>query len=101
MELQEFISSSLSEILMGVSEAIKNTKENSGKINPSSGKSDQFNQLVKFDIAVTVSGKSGTEGGGGIKVVGLNLGGQMSEQQENRSVSRIQFAIPITPPTSE
>ncbi len=104
MDLKEFIASSLSQILMGVDDAIKETKGTKGAINPLKGEImdnlEEITQLVKFDVAVTVSEKGTSEGGVGIKVMGIGLGANVkgSREQNNISVSRIQFAIPVALP---
>ena len=51
MELKEFISSTLCEILMGVSDAIEKTKNTTGAINPSTGKIED--KLVELKQLLT------------------------------------------------
>lgn len=102
MELEQFISQTLSEILKGVQNAIAATRDTKGVINPCWGGVDDIGQQhvqdVKFDIAVTVSDKSTASAGGGIKVVGLSLGASGGEEFQSSHISRIQFTIPIVPP---
>jgi len=108
MELKDFISQTLVEIQAGVHDAIQKTIANktAGAINPSWAPDNlplpgELRQLVKFDIAVTVSDKLAGEAGGGIKVIGLKLGGDVTDSTETNKVSRIQFSIPIIPPVSK
>jgi hypothetical protein len=106
MEIKEFIKETLVEVQQGVQEAINTCKESStnGVINPVWGNANDVNSShikeVKFDIAVTVLDKSSDNIKGGIKVMGIDLGGGRTEGQETGNVSRIQFSIPIVPPVS-
>lgn len=107
MELKEFVAETLVAIQEGVRAAIQRTRElnTSGVINPVWGTSRDIGsgdvKEVKFDIAVTVSDKSAGKVGGGIKVIGLNIGGDQSRAEERSHVSRIQFSIPIIHPVTE
>jgi hypothetical protein len=102
MELEKFISQTLSEIQKGVQGAIDATQSTKGAINPHFGSEITFGphlvQNVEFDIAVTVSNENELSGGGGIKVVGFKLGAEGKDSIQNSSVSRVQFTIPIIPP---
>ncbi|MCG7549218.1 hypothetical protein [Pseudoalteromonas sp. Of7M-16] len=103
MELKTFISNTICEIQEGVQDAINRTVGvTNGAINPNWGEPSEYNQeliqKVQFDIAVTAQdeGKDGVKGG--IKVVGLTLGGESTSSSSTSKVSRIQFTIPIIPP---
>ena len=105
MELKEFISSTLSEIQEGVQMAIDKTIKGkvSGAINPnfeSSNRDKSLIQNISFDIAVTVSDEEKAGINGGIKVVGISLGGQDNVTSSTSRVSRIQFSIPVIPPVT-
>ena len=106
MELKEFIASTLGEIQEGVQMAIDQTRGKgvNGAINPSWGGTDQIGakhiQNVQFDIAVTVDDESKGSVGGGIKVVGISIGGEDVSASKTSRVSRIQFSIPIIPPVT-
>lgn len=106
MELKEFISETLVQIQEGVQDAIARRsfiKGSAGAISPVFGPSmdavgmDHVHK-VEFDVAVTVTDKIGGGGKAGIKVWGLELGGEGSKSAEQSTVSRIKFAIPIIPP---
>lgn len=58
-------------------------------------------QSVQFDIAVTVADKNNVGAETGISVVGIKLGVDGSSVKEQSHVSRIQFAVPIVPPTTQ
>lgn len=106
MELHEFISKTLSEILLGVSRAqiemqqANHTGQGQGPaINPVKMVSGiQINdglRNVDFDIAVTVTDSlEGTAGGkAGISVVGIS--GEVHQESSHSKVSRIKFQVPI------
>lgn len=107
MDLKEFVAETLVEIQEGVELAIQRTREQktTGVINPVWGGTSHVGndhiREVKFDIAVTVSDKSAGKLGSGIKVMGISIGGDLSESEESAHVSRIQFVIPIVPPVTE
>lgn len=106
MELRDFITATLSEIQAGVQGAINTTisARTNGAINPHWGTLDEIDrnlvQQVHFDIAVTTAERSNSGVEGGIKVVGINLGGTDRSAAERSHVSRIQFSIPVIPPVT-
>ena len=110
MDLKQFVSETLVQILDGISEARqkatlqKSDAEvaprirtqgtnfiNSGMVT-SGGHAVQF---VKFDVALTVTEGTGTKGGIGVVAGVLNLGTTGQSQSENSSVTRVQFDVPI------
>jgi hypothetical protein len=106
MDLDEFIAETIVEIQQGVQSAIQKSRdrEMNGVINPVWGDhtnvSDDNLREVNFDIAVTVTDRSSDQADARIKVMGIGLGGGLSEEFERSQVSRIQFSIPIVPPTT-
>jgi len=106
MELKEFIATTLGEIQEGVQTAINETMNNNlnGAINPSWGGTQGMNtsliQNIQFDIAVTASDEDKAGVKGGIKVVGVTLGGEDLSKTTTSKVSRIQFSIPVIPPVT-
>jgi hypothetical protein len=103
MELREFITATLTEIQLGVQNAIDSAAKShtKGAINPCWGvPQSKHIEKVQFDIAVTVSDKREGSAEAGIKVVGISLGGDKSKSSETSHVSRIQFSIPIIPPVT-
>jgi hypothetical protein len=107
MELKDFISKTLKEVLDGVSEARKthsgrlpvdfDPKIDSQILGFTRGHANQPQavQGIEFDIAVTVSSSDKLEGDAGIKVVGIGVSGKASTEAEKSSVSRIKFAVPV------
>ncbi|OBU35998.1 hypothetical protein CTM76_00420 [Photobacterium phosphoreum] len=106
MELKSFIATTLGEIQEGVQIAINQTIANgvNGAINPSWGGTRDMNtsliQNVQFDIAVTASDEDKAGVKGGIKVVGISIGGEDTTSTTTSKVSRIQFSIPVIPPVT-
>ena len=103
MDLENFIAETLVGIQHGVQQAIHQFDKNQlkGAINPVWVETELVGKNhvreVQFDIAVTVTEKSGEKGSAGIKVVGMAVGGDIHQSEENERVSRIQFSVPILP----
>ena len=115
MDLKEFVSETLQQIVSGVEDA-QNKLGNSGQVNPKiwmaqreqaakhkilESSSGQWIHLVNFDVAVTVTEGKGTKGGIGLVIGPVTLGSAGESKVESASVSRIQFEVPIayTPTT--
>lgn len=106
MELEEFIRTSLLQVMRGVKSAQEEwgaTISGGGVISPAWGGPKDFAKRVqelKFDIAVTATSKTEGGGSGGIKVLSVDLSGKASHTAESNTVSRISFSIPILPSTT-
>jgi hypothetical protein len=113
MNLQEFVTASLTDILNGIIEA-QRTAGIGGLIAPDGIGTHQFakdsgvvhdqrvtSTVVKFDIAITVEQSKSGGGGAGIRiaVVEAKLGGEM--QAKDTHVSRLQFSVPILMPLNQ
>lgn len=116
MELKEFITAVLTEIIDGVKNAQRGAEHaREGEVNPllSTQQGElqkqghlvtrwgQMVQSVKFDVAVTVEKGKGTKGGIGIFMGGIGVGSQGESKVSQASVSRIQFEIPVSLPYRE
>jgi hypothetical protein len=116
MQLKEFVSAVLTEIIDGVKTSQRDTEHaREGEINPllatnqgalqSQGRLvsrwGQLVQNVKFDVAVTIEEGAGTKGGIGIFIGSIGLGSQGESKSSQASVSRIQFEIPVALPYQE
>ena len=108
MELKDFISTALIDIVEGVQESKKLLGENQNCICPivkncmggSSLKEFDHTQglhhkTVHFDVAVTIENKNTKNGKIGIKVCGLEAGIGKAGDAAYSSTSRIKFDIPI------
>ena len=108
MDLRKFIAETLTQIIGGINDAQQNMlefqkDENSDYTapyvnpNPVSDHSKKLSD-IEFDVAVTVSNGKSAEGGGGLSVMGVSIGGKGASEQTNSSVSRIKFSIPVSYP---
>lgn len=101
MELDEFVTTTLIQVMKGVKNAQQQwaaEMQGGGVINPSFGELKTIVQEVKFDVAVTAGKKTETGGGGGVKVfAAADISGKVNHSTENSTVSRIAFSVPILP----
>lgn len=111
MELHEFITQSITQIINGVKTAQEqNTTD--ARVNPSDlrlGDGVAHKELydfehhmlltkVEFDVAVTTEDTKGTKGGIGVFVGTVGLGTQGQSEARNASISRMKFSVPIALP---
>ncbi|HAT73636.1 MAG: hypothetical protein US30_C0009G0023 [Candidatus Moranbacteria bacterium GW2011_GWF2_36_839] len=96
MNLQEFVKDVLVSIDKAVGEARAETQRDVRF-------SDSKNQrTVEFDIAVSVEEKDSKNGKAGIRVLQFaEAGGDISKENKNSTVSRIQFGVHIDSMTKE
>ena len=111
MTLQEFVKETLIQTAQGTQDAQEAVAKVGGTVNPASmylasTKTDEIVFLetasggrpiaaIKFDVALTVTSSSGKKGGLGLFVAGAGIGGQVDSVNQNSSVSRIQFTVPL------
>jgi hypothetical protein len=105
MDLQEFISQTLTQISEGVAAArAKTALRVAPELNVAPKDHERIfltldNRpafLVQFDVAVTVAEKSAAGGGGGIQVMSfISAKGEKTHATESSSVSRVQFEVPV------
>jgi hypothetical protein len=111
MELKDFIRTTLREIIDGVAEAQKEARGKGANINPMGvgfTRNSQWNystgaepQAVSFDVALTESKGTGTEGGVGVFLGGIGLGSKGRTEAESVSLTRIQFSVPVILPPGQ
>ena len=108
MELQQFITESLKQIVGGVVDAQQFVKEKGGSINPSvSGLPNRswdertctHVQEVEFDVAVTATEGTETKAGIGVVTAFLALGSQGKTDKSNVALTRLRFIVPIALPS--
>jgi hypothetical protein len=99
MNLKEFISQTISDIVLGIEDSSVKLQDKGKRVRLfSSGKADV--RHVEFDVAVTAS-SGGTDDagvGGEIKVWGLaQVGSKVTSKQEtfDSTVSRVKFGVRI------
>jgi len=114
MELKDFVAQTLTQIIEGVRQSQANASAHGALVNPHlnpmSGKSSDhgflncpegFAQVVKFDVALTVTEGTGTKAGIGVFAGPVSLGSSGQSNSSNSSISRVQFNVPvILPPQS-
>jgi hypothetical protein len=115
MNLKEFVSETLQQIVQGVAHA-QSQVEGDGEVNPHfwmaqrgdaaklkilESNRGKWIHLVDFDVAVTVGESTETKGGIGLVVGPVVLGSRGQSNAENSSVSRIKFQVPIAYPESK
>lgn len=114
MDLQTFVSESLTQIAQGVADAQETVSKCGGIINPyniGSTSPDEKNLRVKddsgnylsvrrvlFDVAVTTTSEHSASGGAKINVMSLHLNGDGKKTKSNESVSKINFAVNMALP---
>ena len=116
MNLDEFISETLKGIVKGVKDAQQFAKDNDAVINPYLHQNHKAQTMVlydehgmepralyqlNFDIAVTASEESEKSGHGGINVLSMKFGGDLSNKGLAQSVSRVQFTLFVVLPNVE
>lgn len=115
MQLDDFIASTLSQIVSGVKQARERTglsdlggrpshvpainRENPDVVLMGAGKAAA--QAIRFDVALTVTESAGMSAKVGVVSGLINGGVSGNEDAKNTSVSRVQFAIPLTLPEEE
>ncbi|MBU0719056.1 MAG: hypothetical protein KJ749_12465 [Planctomycetes bacterium] len=113
MDLQEFVSTSLRQIVDGVNEAKEYAAKLGASVNASGDiinvpgitgrtlfrktrdNNYQFAQDVGFDVALTTIEEQQKGGGAKLSVLSLSLGGDASSERTNSSVSRVKFTVPV------
>jgi hypothetical protein len=111
MQLKDFVSQALVDIVQGVADAQSKISLPGATINPHiNTNSAEMTKLglawaggvpahfVHFDLAVTSTEGTGTKGGIGILAGAVNLGSTGQSKSENIVASRIEFTVPVTYP---
>ena len=113
MDLKEFISMTLIQIVEGVADSAARAAELGGSVSPafsagSTGKhigykADGSNQPVygiEFDVAVVASSNTSAEGGAKLTIATVfSAGGKAGEAAKEETTSRIRFLVPLSLPT--
>lgn len=108
IELKQFVTATLVQIIEGVKDAQQAATDAGGKINPLSqrhgadvlrsmsvGSDNNISRVVEFDVAITSAEGSST--GAGIKVflAGIGAGAGGKSDKQTSSVTRIKFPVPV------
>jgi hypothetical protein len=113
MDVKDFVAETLKQVIDGIKEAQEYAKINGATIEPEQyehsrqmgedrppptplGKAKE--KEMTFDIAVTAQESAGKEGKGGLKIPYVSVGGSLSSEQLNASVSRVRFSVDVRLP---
>lgn len=109
MDIRQFVSETLTQIVEGVTDANQRLSDDS-EVNPRCGGTPEGKpyveyyselrpvELVDFDLAVTVTEGTGAKGGLGVAAGFIGLGGQKSSESSAEAVSRVKFTLPLMLP---
>ncbi len=113
MELKEFVTESIKQIVDGVNDAIPYAAENGSRINPkrqvfytnnvgtrSDPKDGASIEAIEFDVAITITEGTQTKAGIGILTGLVGLGAQGQSEATNTSLTRLRFVVPLVLPTT-
>ena len=114
MELDKFITETLKSVIKGIKESQEFAKENGARINPhliasGSSKNQPYTfygreegarliSAIDFDIAISSSNEQENGVKGGINVMSVNFGGNLSDKVSKETVSRIKFSVNVVLP---
>lgn len=108
MDIAEFVSQSLEQIMRGVESARASAAKHGAVVNPvlSVGSNSDFElregylgrTRVRFDLSVVVTDTTAKEGKAGISIFGGGIGGSGSTGTERAQTTRIRFSVPIVLP---
>jgi hypothetical protein len=112
MDLKSFVAETLVQIVLGVKEARSVVESTGATVNPRFAGTPkmensyhigagQLAHCVEFDVALTVTEGTGTKGGIGVFSGMVNLGSSGQSNNENISVSRVKFVVPLGLPTTD
>lgn len=110
MELKDFVSTTLTQIVEGVQAAQESAKAQGAVIGaPTRGSGGVetgaklgmlwtghgYAQMVEFDVALTVTDGTGTKGGIGVLASLVTLGSTGESKAETTAASRVKFTVPM------
>ncbi len=114
MELKEFVSKALVDMIEGVHSARKSVQESDvgkagGVISPRvyngeallTTQEGPVAQYVEFDVALSVVESEQYKGEGGAKLMVFSIGGGASAQAQTTTAHRIKFKVPVILPQAE
>ena len=112
VELKQFVSETLKQIIDGVLEAQDYASKHMASVNPRGhrvfeGTGIQDREMsptlplhpVEFDVAVSSEAKDSAQGGVGVFVGPLAVGTKGTMESASQGMSRIHFTIPVVLPT--
>ena len=113
LQLRDFVAETIKQVIDGVVAAQKYAGDKDAAVNPSVTvlapsqtvlrDADTHNpvQSISFDVAVTASKGTKTQGGIAVFTGMIGLGSKGQSEKSNESVNRIQFSVPISLPVGQ
>lgn len=121
MDLKDFIKEAIKDISEAISESNSELAEVGAIVNPKdvytapkdeglygylvqNDEEENFRRpvhAINFNVAVSSTTKKNGKEGIGVNVVGIKLGKDNQQVDENETSSRLQFSIPVAMPTGE
>ena len=102
MDLKEFVSETIKQVVDGIVEAQLYAEEKKAKVVPFIYKEVLEDiHTIDFDVAVTASKGSASKGGAGLFVGPVALGAKGESNTSDSSISRIKFKVPLELPSHE
>jgi len=110
MELKDFITETLTQMMEGVKNAQEKAKEFGAIVNPPSihkkestinlGNLGEYQriQTIEFEVSLTSTSTNDTQKGISVAFAGIGLGSGKGNNEQNAIVNRIKFEIPIALP---
>jgi hypothetical protein len=111
MDIKEFVSSTILQIMEAVAESQEQAVALGGYVNPTAHSmpkdgahigftaTGQVIYAIDFDVAVTVASESGTEAGGRLQVASIvSIGAKGKGSDKSETMSRVKFAVPVMLP---
>lgn len=113
MDLEQFVSISLGQIIRGIAKAQEEAKDTNAWINPGGSGFPQhgpsvstggmyspsvYIRDVEFDVAVTATHSKGGDAAAALRVWAIELGAKGRAVAEHSAASRIKFSIPVVWP---
>lgn len=110
MELREFISTVLVEIVRGVEDAQSRIKDSKATINPlglqtqialeQNEGSPEFSE-VEFEVGVRADKKGGAGGGIGVQLAVFSVGGDRKSLESESHINKLRFSVPVHLPPGD
>ncbi len=96
MKVDEFVATSLEQIIEGVRKAQHAVDPMGGQVNPHY--TGGMREYIEFDVAVTVEESTKTGGELGVSIWAVKAGTSGASENRNASVSRLRFRVPVAFP---
>lgn len=113
MNLEDFVSETLKQIINGVQKAQEFAQAKNACINPVSARMTTSQQIqhydsntgvplqnIEFDVGITVTDTNTKQDGSTTSIGSVTVSPQGASESKNSSISRIKFSVPILLPLS-